>query len=396
MRIDIRGMTLVEVLIAAAVSAVIVSASMSILSPVTQLKMQLDSDTGLNLVLTQMRDCIMNDTAWTNTVNSNPTSMACLNQSGTITPSPCQPSQLTPIELMSQFRPAGSGNPVDCVGGQDLSNPQARYNTLNASDGFTMGGAVCHTFNGAQGQGNVNCPFHLDMLWEALCPQAPAPCTNPLVHVVGTMHYNSALSTTHYVPNLQKLSVDLVRGRADQLRHLSLYEVVTPTSPPGTPLNPPMGPPNIGASHSQCNGYRQFGTLMMIDTGNMVNFNGSSPPGTFELSPGSYNCTISAPARGVGHHRIFLVDLDNRTIILSGTSEYSFNTQTRSIATGFFTLQVQAHLGVIHWCQAAGTPPMIGGQYPWFAMGVPSFMQIPSSPTAYEVYAVMNCTVLTK
>lgn len=387
------GMTLVEVLIAAAVTAVIVAASMSMLSPVMQLKKQLASDTGLNLVLTQVRDCIMNDTAWTNTVTANATSMACLNP--TLSGAPCQPGQLTPFELMSQFRPT-SGQIVDCVGGQDVSNSQARYNTLSASDGFTMDGAVCHAYNGAQGQGNASCPFHLDMAWEALCPPAPTPCTNPMVHVVGNMHYNSALSGPHYVPNLQKLSVDLVRGRADQLRQLTLYEIVTPSSAPGTPLPPPAGPPPLGASHSRCNGYRQLlatPNIYNTDTGNLSTVYND---GTFELSPGSYSCTISAPADGVGHHRIFLQDLDNGSVLLVGTSEYSYNSQTRSIAAGSFTLPSQAHLGVFHWCQQAGTSPMPTAGYPWYAMGMPAFMQVPALPSGYEIYTVMNCAVLVK
>lgn len=375
-----RGMTVIEAVVAAAVMGLIVVVSLALYTPVLHLKKQMDSDTGLNLVATELRNCVANDTAWSNTVNDPRNSPAtdCLNYSGNLhgptpvcTPPPTPGQNGPQVRLMSQFQTA-TGQSVDCIGGQSpVTSTGGPYDTASPTDGFAPDGAVCHAFNGAPGAGNTQCPFHINVAWEALCPPSPTPCTNPLVHVYGTMVFNGGKGDRP-PPNtqLQRLSIDMVRGRADQQRRFTLLE----TTPAGQP------------SASRCNGIRLLNSLQS-DTGAYIQ--GQYTDGSFELRPGTYNCEISGPAFQVGTHQLVLVDLDRKLAKLIGSSEFAppgrAYAMSRSVASGSFTIQTATHMAVEHLCQASVTPPAAG------ALGLPAGL----NPAA-EIYAMMTCAALTR
>lgn len=73
------------------------------------------------------------------------------------------------------------------------------------------------------------------------------------------------------------------------------------------------------------------------------------------LQPGTYYCSITAPAYRVEHHQLRLRDITNAATLLTGTTERNAPAafiQTAAFLTGRFTLTAATVLEVQHYCTA--------------------------------------------
>lgn len=73
------------------------------------------------------------------------------------------------------------------------------------------------------------------------------------------------------------------------------------------------------------------------------------------LAPGTYRCIISAPAYRVGYHQLRLYNVSDSGLLLTGTSEQSWATDscvTRSLVVGRFTVGDSKSLEIQHQCYA--------------------------------------------
>lgn len=111
----------------------------------------------------------------------------------------------------------------------------------------------------------------------------------------------------------------------------------------------------------------------VIDIGN----NASVGSNQIILQPGTYRFRVSAPAFQVDRHQVRLWDVTNGSSRGNGSSEISYNSdtvQSRSIASGRFTIDVATTFELQHYCQTTKTD---------YGMGIDSQAAMPAA-----IYAI--------
>jgi hypothetical protein len=70
------------------------------------------------------------------------------------------------------------------------------YDSLTGNTGFSPQGILCTTFNPSPA--DPLCPVHLALVWEPVCPPAPAagPCLNPEVRITGKFQFSGGHELT--------------------------------------------------------------------------------------------------------------------------------------------------------------------------------------------------------
>lgn len=77
------------------------------------------------------------------------------------------------------------GKPVD--GAADPTDP---------SDGISLDGRPCNTFNSASPEEKKRCPLRYEAQWRAVCPPSPANCLKPSVELTAGLINNDSISAT--------------------------------------------------------------------------------------------------------------------------------------------------------------------------------------------------------
>lgn len=192
-RLNNRGFSLMEVIIAAAIMMIV---ALGILAVQT---MGVKSTASSNILFQadlfrkNIINLINNDAAWTNTYNdASNTNLACLKDNVTN----CYGTGGS--FATGKFRVRDAANSIV-------------WDPLTATNGFNMGGALCSTWVNT---GNNLCPFRIELYWTAVCSVNPCYSSSVLIHVQGMMYYapkaGDVISNTPFDPNSYK--VDFYRG----------------------------------------------------------------------------------------------------------------------------------------------------------------------------------------
>lgn len=144
------GMTLIEIMIAIAISSIVILASISIGNMTTNLQSQNNFSFQADMIRRNMVALILSNSAWQNTINADP-SMNCLTPSG----GACTPFNAT--------------NTITAI--YDGSN-QLAYN-VSAGHGFNLDGTSC----------NASCPLAFTVQWTPMCQSGGPGCMAPQVKV---------------------------------------------------------------------------------------------------------------------------------------------------------------------------------------------------------------------
>jgi Tfp pilus assembly protein PilW len=179
-----QGSVMVQVLIAAAVSILVVLA-------IAQMSVQMarfESHSQVKLTLFEIRNnllsTLLNDVAWTNTINHADNTAAvkavCLTETNGDTPPAIDCS--------------GAGGALTLVDGSNVVEIAA----VAPTSGFTRRGEVCNTFNAVNG--NSQCPIHIDVRWDTEC-SAPCNMRVPPLKVSVQFRYNDPDSMSRINPN---------------------------------------------------------------------------------------------------------------------------------------------------------------------------------------------------
>ncbi len=114
-----------------------------------------------------------------------------------------------------------------------------------------------------------------------------------------------------------------------------------------------------------------------FDTGNNAAVAGNQ----ITLNAGAYRFLVSAPGWGCNRHRIRLYNATDATVVAYGTSEYcnGDTAQTRSTASGQFTIGVSKAFQVHHRCTVTGTT---------YGFGVNAGLGVPEVYTTCEFWKI--------
>lgn len=152
---------------------------------------------------------IEDDEAWNRTLNlpENATALGCM--ISTTDSTPCADSS------------AGDGALFKLVDRKG----NVVYDSLIATNGITLGGALCNGYNATEG--NDHCPFRLDMRVKLLCAGTTANCDSPQVWINGKFLAYAPKSESNKTPfNPEKNNFSLQRGGSSSISDL-LQEACT-------------------------------------------------------------------------------------------------------------------------------------------------------------------------
>jgi prepilin-type N-terminal cleavage/methylation domain-containing protein len=152
------GMTLIEVMIAVAISSVVILASLSIGNMTTNLQNQNNFSFQADMIRRNIVTLLLSDSSWQKTLAADP-SMACIS-SGTCNP----PFSAKPIKLI-----------------YDGSNVLAYNVDDTTGHGFNSDGTACTSTSPV-------CTLTYTVTWLPLCTAA---CSSPQVQIDITAHYTA-------------------------------------------------------------------------------------------------------------------------------------------------------------------------------------------------------------
>lgn len=256
-------------------------------------------------LLSQAKSCLIDGAAWLQTVKDpQNSSLKCLGGEGL-----CEHSK------GGNFRPRGGT-------GQDFCFPG--YDPLqDAQLGLTPDGKACQGFGGAA------CPMRLEFSWTALCPSSLPKCSAPVIEIsIDLLQAGKRMRESFSQPHSLKTDGEflLVEQR------------------------------DKGKGGGACkNGWttRKFNIVVHNTENYLAGMDQNN--GFLQLRPGIYDCTISAPAYGVGFHQLALMDIGEKQSVGLGTNAYSGQpsapAMSRSEMHTRFTLEKDSVLGLYHFCE---------------------------------------------
>lgn len=161
MRIDARGFSLMELIIASAIYGVVVLGVGFAINQIVNLKIEAESLNEIHEFRSHIFSTVDDPVAWSNTVVANQSSaaMLCLLNGTSCAPGGV-PITDRPFRLLNQ-----SGGEV--------------YDSIDPTRGFTGKGTPCTNFSLTAG--DASCPFRFDLRWSAVCD--PANCINPQIKI---------------------------------------------------------------------------------------------------------------------------------------------------------------------------------------------------------------------
>lgn len=173
-----RGITLVELMVAAGIGTVVVLGSSYLMLDLGKLQTKSDQTFVLHSVRAELSNLILKEVGWNQVVAANP-NMACFAQ-----PTGC-PTFTAPQPLQIPI----SGGVIDGA---------------NPAQGFTRQGLLCDSYSATSG--NKHCPIGVSATWLALCNDAL--CENPQPNIVIRFFENSSGSAQK---RLQSFDLSLFR-----------------------------------------------------------------------------------------------------------------------------------------------------------------------------------------
>ncbi len=263
-----------------------------------------------------------------------------------------------------------------------LVTDQGAINLSQSNLGFNIWNlAPCNQFN--NGAGHPECIFRPEVYWRAICNDAS--CLRPKIEIRLDIIYNSPPPMPSSI-NTKKFDEPLFIGTGTSINQIILisrkYTYSDPTNYSyaigGTPipLNLTLSPSQTARMEGPCSAYPASGWtpralddpavpddgIIVDDGNNVVSINPSTGIGqSFTLRPGSYYCTITAPAYYVGSHRIRLASVDSAAVVLYGTPVIAgLGTTNLSTIKGLFTIKENTRLEVQHYCHYSNGPFDLG------------------------------------
>lgn len=153
-----RGSTLIQVLVATGMMAVIASNTATILKNQSDMQTEIRLKSEILEIRQVLLSGISNDSSWTSTVSQN-LFMKCL----------------TPSQAYCQANGTQTKNfKLYDAGGKLI------YDSVTPTSGFTLSGATCNTYSA---NGNDQCPIRADINWKAVCTTAPCGSVQDIISI---------------------------------------------------------------------------------------------------------------------------------------------------------------------------------------------------------------------
>ena len=196
------GFTLIEAMIAAGLSSVVVLSSFKLIDNLNKTNSNSSISFQANQIRRDVVALLQNPTGWHNTLwgANNSTTFACL-----INYTDCAAQVPNPANNGPSVSSNTSANyySSSVTGAFDVYNTAAAvyYQSSTTTKGFTLTGAQCNTWSGTPfvAGGGTNeagttttsslCPFRLVLWWVPICPTTTGKCISPTVHIMGYMLY---------------------------------------------------------------------------------------------------------------------------------------------------------------------------------------------------------------
>lgn len=378
-----KGMSLVEVLVAAGLMALVAA---GLVGTITAMNREQNNQVRLATfreLKSRIQFLITDQNSWNMTLKNN-SSMDCLVQhTGS---APCTSGSATDLVL------------YDSSGAAFFTPPTHSTIPGAGSNGFTDKGVPCTGFNGNAGAGLDSCPISYKMIWEPIC-NSTSSCKNPLVRVTARMLYNPSSSAvvtsfslgTGPVANNEggagKYDVVIKRSATTINKSFSLAmreKDNVSAAPPGSNAGFKGGGTCVGLSvrGTATNGKEweiisdDFNLITSLDTAT----------GKIKLSPGTYSCKITASGWAVDSFQIKLynattgVDVAGSYGASNAAAAPNYN-QAVATSTPVISISTESDFQLLQSCQNMSTTPT------QFQMGLPA-----QPYTGYSVYGTMTCS----
>lgn len=184
---DQKGMTLLGVLMSAAIIGIGVFAVVGGINSLVKAKSSISSEINLSQFRGSLISALGTSEGFAQTLAKNP-SMICVRN----------------LQDCSAYKTVDTPIAVWSVSGARLTDP------TSASYGFNSSGDPCSTFDAVNG--NDQCPYRFEVTWRPVCPLAGGPCINPQNQFKGELKFSSQKMIT---PNLKKFSFRFFPAKMD-------------------------------------------------------------------------------------------------------------------------------------------------------------------------------------
>lgn len=199
------GFTLVEALVSTVILLIAMSSSIYIYQSMMISKTQAESLVEVHVARNNIVNLLKNTLAWRYTVEANASPKPAWVSASTMSSTTCLAKHTDCASLLTAPGPATNGQ----IRLYDISQV-LRYDPTVATSGFQNDGTLCNTFDGTAGAGNLNCPLHLNLYWEPLCPDS-GPCLDPLVKIHGVFTFNAPLIGNQRPPSTARLNFEMIQ-----------------------------------------------------------------------------------------------------------------------------------------------------------------------------------------
>jgi type II secretory pathway pseudopilin PulG len=202
----LHGQSLVQVMIAVAVTSILTLAIMSLM----QISLRQQGQSNLTFQASTLRQNILqavnNYNGWQNTINAASNNLSCLARGATTF---CTNNG---IDIASSNVVTGAV-PLQNVSINQIFDASNKvvYDNTAATSGLTLQGAACSNFvSPASGPGNDSCPLRFEVHWSAVCKCVNASCSpvtktdtcaNPQVRLQIVAIYNPSAQAAHLAFN---------------------------------------------------------------------------------------------------------------------------------------------------------------------------------------------------
>ena len=363
-----RGVTLIEVLVSAAMTAIVSLGIATMMQNSMKEQRKIVIMDTLKNQKQRFEFLIRDQAAWTQTVQNaanTPTLFNEIRSTSQITEVPYS----TPVKIIL-FDASGSSSSTTLLGPADTSGR-----------GFTEKGAVCNGFDSTVGNGTDACPFSYKVMIGADCA-AGASCGSPQLKIVARLVYNPSPTGTlrEYANLIQTISgTDISDTVSDGKYDASVkrttssvnrsFRIVAKHTPSGAPTDCSAAPPAGGGAGACSVGAWAThpvtattvpgqGWSEDYDPNGLVTNPPASPNIRF-TETGYYSCMISVPAFATQGFSISLYNSTSNTDIATGNTTAGLWAQATAIIDAKFNVTSTSHDFVIRQkCDAlpGGTP----------------------------------------